>query len=85
MDKEQQRAATKKGGQQPRGGVIKNVIAEVKEDVVKTMAYVWQGSSNDHGSAAAAASKQRSSAPSTKKSCPPPTSRRAINLCGSGR
>ncbi|CAK9209680.1 unnamed protein product [Sphagnum troendelagicum] len=46
MDKEQQRAATKKGGQQPRGGVIKNVIAEVKEDVVKTVAYVWQGSSN---------------------------------------
>jgi len=41
---------------------------------------------SDHGSAAAAAaSKQRSSASSTKKSCPPPRSRRAINLCGSGR
>jgi hypothetical protein len=41
MDKEKQQAAKKKGGQQPRGGVIKNVV----KDVVKTAAYACQGNS----------------------------------------
>ncbi|CAK9211072.1 unnamed protein product [Sphagnum troendelagicum] len=46
MDNQRQQAATKKGGQPIRGSVVKEVIREVKEDVVKTVAYVWQGSSN---------------------------------------
>jgi hypothetical protein len=45
MDNQRQQAATKKGGQPIRGSVVKEVIREVKEDVVKTVAYVWQGSS----------------------------------------
>jgi hypothetical protein len=45
MDKQQQQAAKKKGGQPTRGGVLKQVVGEVKKDVVNAVAYACQGNS----------------------------------------
>jgi hypothetical protein len=45
MDKQQQQAAKKKGGQPTRGGVLKQVIGEVQKDVVNAVAYACQGNS----------------------------------------
>ncbi|CAK9867841.1 unnamed protein product [Sphagnum jensenii] len=46
MDNEQKRAATKKGGQPPRGDVLKKVIKEVTQDTVKIVANACQRNSN---------------------------------------
>jgi hypothetical protein len=45
MDNQQKQAAKKKGVQPTRGGVIKNVAAELTQSAVNAVAYACQGNS----------------------------------------